>query len=291
MSDAQVLAQPRSQYVEFWNNILVPKFVRWRHILVGGLTLHSEKIFPSLQVNKGDKVVDAGCGFGDTAIELARLVGPTGSVLAVDCCEGFLEYGRRDAKAANVNNITFLEADVQTYPFEPVHDLCFSRFGTQFFENPVAGLRNMRASLKPSGIMTMVVWRGIKDNPWLGHAKDVVLQFLPPPGENAQTCGPGPFSMADSGVVTKQLEIAGYKDIQFEQVDAQVFVGKDLDDAAAFQLAIGPAGEVYREAGKLAEERHAEIVSALKSELSKYQRANGVMMDSSSWKVTARNPS
>lgn len=291
MSDAQVLAQPRSQYVEFWNNILVPKFVRWRHILVGGLTLHSEKIFPSLQVNKGDKVVDAGCGFGDTAIELARLVGPTGSVLAVDCCEGFLEYGRRDAKAANVNNITFLEADVQTYPFEPVHDLCFSRFGTQFFENPVAGLRNMRASLKPSGIMTMVVWRGIKDNPWLGHAKDVVLQFLPPPGENAQTCGPGPFSMADSGVVTKQLEIAGYKDIQFEQVDAQVFVGKDLDDAAAFQLAIGPAGEVYREADKLAEQGHAEIVSALKSELSKYQRANGVMMDSSSWKVTARNPS
>ena len=291
MSDPQVLEQPRSQYVEFWNNTLVPKFVRWKHILVGGLTLHSEKFFPTLQVNKGDKVVDAGCGFGDTAMELARLVGPTGSVLAVDCCEGFLEYGRRDAKAAGISNVTFLEADVQTYPFEPVHDFCFSRFGTQFFENPVAGLRNMRASLKPGGIMTMVVWRGINDNPWLGHAKDVVLQFLPPPGENAQTCGPGPFSMADSGVVTKQLEIAGYKDIQFEQVDAQVFVGKDLDDAAAFQLAIGPAGEVYREAGKLAEQRHDEIAKALKSELAKYQRSNGVMMDSSSWKVTARNPS
>ena len=291
MSDAQVSAQSRSQYVEFWNNILVPKFVRWRHILVGGLTLHSERIFPSLQVNKGDRVVDAGCGFGDTAIELARLVGPTGSVLAVDCCDGFLEYGRRDASAAGLSNVMFLEADVQTYRFEPVHDFCFSRFGTQFFENPVAGLRNMRTSLKPGGIMTMVVWRGIKDNPWLGHAKDVVLQFLPPPGENAQTCGPGPFSMADTGVVTKQLEIAGYRDIQFEQVDAQVFVGKDLDDAAAFQLAIGPAGEVYREAGKLAEQRYDEIANALKSELAKYQRSNGLMMDSSSWKVTARNPS
>ena len=190
-----------------------------------------------------------------------------------------------------MGNITFLEGDVQTYPFEPVYDFCFSPFGTQFFENPVAGLRNMRASLKPGGIMTMVVWRGINDDPWLGHAKDVVLQFLPLPGENAQTCGPGPFSMADSGVVTKQPEIAGYKDIQFEQVDAQVFVGKDLDDAAAFQLAIGPAGEVYREAGKLAEQRHDEIAKALKSELAKYQRSNGVMMDSSSWKVTARNPS
>ena len=177
------------------------------------------------------------------------------------------------------------------FPLQPAHDFCFSRFGTQFFENPVAGLRNMRTSLKPGGIMTMVVWRGIKDNPWLGHAKDIVLRFLPPPGENAQTCGPGPFSMADTGVVTKQLEIAGYKDIQFEQVDAQVFVGKDLDDAAAFQLAIGPAGEVYREAGKLAEQRYDEIASALKSELAKYQRSNGLMMESSSWKVTARNPS
>jgi len=291
MSNAQVADESKSQYVEFWNNVLVPKFVRWRHIIVDGLTLHSAKIFPSLAVRNGDKVIDAGCGFGDTAIELARLVGPGGSVLAVDCCEGFLEHGRRDAKTAGASNVTFLEADVQTYPFEPVHDFCFSRFGTQFFENPVAGLRNMRTSLKPGGIMTMIVWCGIKDNPWLGHAKNVVLQFLPPTGESAQTCGPGPFSMADTGVVTKQLEIAGYKDIQFEQVDAQVFVGRDLDDAAAFQLAIGPAGEVYREAGKLAEQRHDEIAKALKSELGKYQRPNGVMMDSSSWKVTARNPS
>jgi SAM-dependent methyltransferase len=211
-------------------------------------------------------------------------------VLAIDCCDGFLEYGRKDAKAAGVDNITFLEADVQTYRFKPIHDFCFSRFGTQFFENPVAGLRNMRTSLRPDGTMTMIVWRGINDNPWLGFAKQIVLQYLPPPGENAQTCGPGPFSMADTGVVTKQLEIAGYKDIRFEQIDAQVFVGKDLDDAVAFQLAIGPAGEVYREAGKVAEQRHDEIAEALKAELAQFEGPNGVMMNSSSWKVTARNP-
>src|SRR5882757_4735154 len=204
MSDAHVATQPRSQYVDFWNNILVPKFVRWRHILVGGLTLHSERVFPSLQVEAGDKVVDAGCGFGDTAIELARLVGPTGSVLAVDCCDGFLDYGRRDAKAAGLSNVTFLEADVQTYPFKPIHDFCFSRFGTQFFENPVAGLRNMRVALKPDGIMTMIVWRARADNPWLTLAKEIVLRYLPPVSEDAATCGPGPFSMSDTEVVTKQ---------------------------------------------------------------------------------------
>ncbi len=289
MSNAEA-AVDRSQYVDFWNEILVPKFVRWRHVIVGGLTLHSAKVFPSLAVRPGDKVVDAGCGFGDTAIQLARMVGPSGTVLGIDCCEGFLKFGRQDAEAAGLSNVTFLEVDVQTYPFKPTHDFCFSRFGTQFFENPVAGLRNMRKSLKPGGVMTMIVWRGIQHNPWLGHAKDIVLRYLPPPGDNARTCGPGPFSMADTEVVTKQLEIAGYSNIEFEQVDAQVLVGNNVDDAVEFQLALGPAGEVYREAGKQAEQRHDEIAAALKAELHRFQTPKGIFMDSSSWKVTAKNP-
>jgi ubiquinone/menaquinone biosynthesis C-methylase UbiE len=74
---AEILTQEQrqhSQYIDFWNSVLVPKFIRWKHILVDGLTLHSEAIFPSLPVKPGDKVVDAGCGFGDTAMKLARLV-------------------------------------------------------------------------------------------------------------------------------------------------------------------------------------------------------------------------
>ena len=117
-----------------------------------------------------------------------------------------------------------------------------------------------------------------------------MLNFLPPPGEEAQTCGPGPFSMADPESVTKQLEIAGYRDIAFEQVDAHVLVGKDADEAVAFELALGPAGEVYREAGELAERRHDEITAALKAELARHAMAEGVVMMSSSWKVSARNP-
>ncbi len=216
---------PKSEYIEFWNEILVPKFIRWKHIVVDGLTLHSAAVFPTLAVRPGDRVIDAGCGFGDTAIQLARLVGPGGSVLAIDCCDAFLEYGRRDAAAAGIGNVTFVEEDVQTCRFQPVHDFCFSRFGTQFFENPVAGLRNMRSGLRPGGIMTMIVWRDLAENPWLGLPKEVILRYLPPPGEDARTCGPGPFSMADPEVVAKQLQIAGYVNPEFERVDVKVLVG------------------------------------------------------------------
>jgi ubiquinone/menaquinone biosynthesis C-methylase UbiE len=289
MSTAEA-PEGNTEFVDFWNEVLVPKFTKYRHILVGGLAHHSAKIFPSLEVGEGDKVVDVGCGFGDTAILFAQRVGPRGSVLGIDCCDGFIEFGRRDAKAAGIDNVSFVVGDVQSYPFQPDHDFCFSRFGTQFFENPVAGLKNMRASLRPGGVMTMIVWRTIDDNPWLGLPREIVLQYLPPPGEDGRSCGPGPFSMANQDMVTKQLEISGYTDIDFERVDAPLMVGKTPEDAVGFQIALGPAGEVYREAGAEAERRHHEIEAALKAELAKFEGPEGIVMASSSWKITARNP-
>jgi len=284
------LAEQQNEYVDFWNDILVPKFTKYRHVLVDGLTHHSARVMPSLPVREGDRVVDVGCGFGDTAIQLAQRVGPTGEVVGIDCCEAFLASARADAAAAGVTNTTFIAADVQTYPFQPEFDFCFSRFGTQFFENPVAGLKNMRRSLKPGGRMAMIVWRVIEDNPWLGLPKQIVSQYLPEPGENARSCGPGPFSMANPEVVSKQLEIAGFTDVTFERVDVPLVVGRTTEDAIGFQLALGPAGEVYREAGTIAEQRQGEIHEALARELGGYVTDEGVVMDSSSWTVSARNP-
>ncbi|MCH7479689.1 MAG: class I SAM-dependent methyltransferase [SAR324 cluster bacterium] len=280
----------QSEFVKFWNETLVPKFIQYRHILVDGLLHHSAEIFPTLEVREGDRVADVGCGFGDTAIQLAHRVGPTGSVLGIDCCKAFLAIARDDAAAQGVDNVTFVEGDAQSYPFEAIHDFCFSRFGTMFFENPVAGLKNMRHSLRPGGMVTAIVWRPIDDNPWLGLPKEIVLRFLPPPGEDADTCGPGPFSMANQEMVTKQFEIAGYTDIRFDRVDAPLVVGRNPDDAVAFQIALGPAGEVYREAGEEAERKKEEIEAALKAALKTYETPEGIVLGSSSWVISARNP-
>ena len=96
--------------------------------------------------------------------------------------------------------------------------------------------------------------------------------------------------MADQPMVTKQLEISGYTDIEFERIDAPLMVGNTPDDAVGFQIALGPAGEVYREAGEEGEQRLGEIETALKVELTKYETPEGIVMDSSSWKISARNP-
>jgi ubiquinone/menaquinone biosynthesis C-methylase UbiE len=104
---------------------------------VDGLTHHSEAIFPDLPVKEGDRVLDVGCGFGDTAIKLAERVGPSGEVVGLDCCEAFLEHGREEAVARRLKNISFVQGDALLEPFEPEYDLVFSRFGTMFFASPV----------------------------------------------------------------------------------------------------------------------------------------------------------
>ncbi len=287
----QTNSQNDTPFVEFWNDVLAPKFIRFKHVLVDGLTRHSDAIFPNLPVRHGDRVLDVGCGFGDTAIKLADIVGPDGSVVGIDCCDAFLDYARRDAAARGIKNASFERGDAEIALPSRDFDFVFARFGTMFFANPVAGLRNMRSALRPGGRMVHIVWRNRVDNPWLSMAKDVVLRFLPEPGDDALTCGPGPFSMSNEDTVRKMMEVAGYEDIRFERVDAPVLVGNDVRDAIEFQLAIGPAGEVFREAGEEANEKRGVIEAALADAISKQAKADGgIVMDSSSWVISARNP-
>ncbi|WP_440994936.1 class I SAM-dependent methyltransferase [Arhodomonas sp. SL1] len=290
MSEPSEAITGQTPYVEFWNDTLADKFERFREILQNGLSYHSRIPLEGLEVEPGARIVDVGCGWGDTAIQLARKTGPEGFVLGLDCVDQFLEKGRQDAAATGVSNVHFEAADVERYPFRANFDLCFSRFGMMFFENPVAAMRNIRNGLKPGAQLMFIVWRTIDDNPWLGLPKQVVLEFLEPPGDDARTCGPGPFSMADAETVTKQLEIAGYEGIHFERIDGPVTVGSSLEDAVRFQLAIGPAGEVFREAGEEAERQRTAIEGAMREALAPYHEDSGVVMPSSSWCITARRP-
>ena len=150
MSNAAA-ADEDTAFVKFWNEVLAPKFIRFKHVLVGGLTRHSEAIFPQLPVHKGDRVLDVGCGFGDTAITLAGMVGPTGYVVGIDCCDAFLEIAQKDADTNKIANIDFRRSDAEIALPVNEYDFVFSRFGTMFFTNPVAAMRNMRLALKPGG--------------------------------------------------------------------------------------------------------------------------------------------
>ncbi len=278
-------SSPNAEAIGVWNEILVPKFTRFRRVMADGFSLHSRRALEMHPVHPGERVLDVGCGFGETTIELGRA---TGSALGIDCCEPFLAIGRADAALAGVAGATFQLADGQTAQFEQPFDVCFARFGTMFFTNPAAAMGNLRRALRPGGRLLMLVWRRIEDNAPFWLAKQIARQHLPPPPDEAPSCGPGPFSMADAGTVGAILEAGKWSEVALERVDADIWIGDTVDDAIAFQLAIGPAGEVVRDAGALGEEKRPLIIQDLQAALAPFQTPGGVVMPTSSWCVTAR---
>src|SRR6185295_17181518 len=142
-------------------------------------------------------------------------------------------------------------ADAQVEAFEPEFDFVFSRFGTMFFGSPVAALRNLRRAMKPGARFLSVVWQRLEDNQWSALPKSVVRRHLPPPPDDGRSCGPGPFSMADVETTTEMFSKAGLSNVVFTKVEARLLLGATIEDALAFQLLLGPAGEIVREAGAL----------------------------------------
>jgi SAM-dependent methyltransferase len=275
--------------IEAWNTVLFDKFVRFRPLVTKALAAHGDRAIARLALQPGARVVDIGCGFGDTTQVLGTLVGPTGRAVGVDAAANFIAIARREA--ADVSQVSFEVADVEAGVPGGPYDVAFSRMGTMFFNQPVIALRNIRRVLVPGGTLTMVVWRKKEANEGFYNAELVVRELLgDPPKQDQVTCGPGPFSMASPDLVSDQLLGAGYTNITFERSDADMQCGRSIAEAIEFALTLGPAGEVVRLAGDAAVARRAEIEHALRKSLEPYVRDGGVWAPSSTWIVTARAP-
>jgi len=281
--------ESNDEATEAWNGVLFDKFVRFRDILTTGFTRHSDAALARHPPAKGARVLDIGCGFGDVTAAIARAIGPDGLASGVDVAERFVDAARLHAESERIDNARFFRADVQNDDLGGPYDMVFSRFGTMFFASPVAALRNVRAALKPEGALCMVVWRKREDNPWIHVAEEVVRERVPERHDSDEpTCGPGPFSMSGADTTSDIVKKAGFREISLSRHDAPVRIGRDIDEAIEFAMALGPAGEVMRLAGEEGERAKPTVMKALREALAPYKTSEGIVMPSSVWVVTAR---
>ena len=132
----------------------------------------SEALLAFAAPRADERVLDVGCGCGATTLDIARAVGSTGRVAALDG-----------------------------------YDLLASAFGLMFFGDPVAAFAHMRRAASAGARMAFVYWRPLAEDPWMEVPMQAVSRHLPPrPKPNPQA--PGMFTFADPQRVSEVLTAA-----------------------------------------------------------------------------------
>jgi SAM-dependent methyltransferase len=247
------------------------------------LRRHNEVLHRAAGVRLHDHVLDLGCGSGQTTREAARIA-RAGSALGVDVSAPAIERARELARAEGLGNVTFEHADAQVHRF-PGHrfDLAISRFGTMFFDDPVAAFTNVGRALRPAGRLVMMVWQPGERNEW-----DVALRrcLAVPDGPVAPvSAGPDAFSLADPPTVRRILGAAGFAGIAVTDVHEPVYYGPDVAAALVWVRGFTCTSETLK---RLDPGTAARAVERLRETLAAHLSDDGVWFDSRAWLVTAR---
>jgi SAM-dependent methyltransferase len=246
------------------------------------LTRYSAVLRRAWDVQPHERVLDIGCGAGQTTREAARTA-RAGSVLGVDLSALAIERARELARAEGLPNVAFERADAQTHRFARGHfDLAISRFGTMFFDDAVAAFGNIGRALRPAGRLVMAVWQAADRNEW-----DVAIrQALAEPDGPTTVAdgGPDAFSLADPTTVEGILRSAGFADIGFTDVDEPVYYGPDPTAAIDWVRGFTCTNQFLK---RLDPVTAARALARLRDTFVARRSGEGVWFNSRAWIVTA----
>ncbi len=247
------------------------------------LARYHRRLRAALDIRPGDRVLDIGCGTGQTTRDAARVASP-GTALGIDVSGPMLVRARQQAETEGLHNIGFVQADAQTHAFPPEHfTLATSRFGTMFFSDPSAAFANIGRALRPGARFVQLVWQAADRQEW-----HTAIRTALSPGHASSTPAPAavdPFTLADPDVVAGLLTAAGFTAVDLVDVREPVCYGPDADRARAAVLQLWMAKVLVADLDPASAERARDRLYAT---LDAHDTGNGVWFDSRAWLVIAR---
>jgi len=247
---------------------------------------HNERFRAAARVGPGDRVLDIGCGTGQSTREAARAAAD-GSVLGVDLSAPAIELARELTVRERLSNVSYLRADVQVHPFPAGYfDVCISRFGTMFFADPVAAFANIGAALRPGGRLVMLVWQARERNEWSTAIRRAIAgPDVSVPDQGAHS--PDPFALGDPESARGVLAASGFTGAGFAEVDEPVYYGPDPDVAYDLVLGLRDPKELLAGLDAVAA---GQARRRLRAVLAEHDTGSGVYFGSRAWIVAARRP-
>jgi SAM-dependent methyltransferase len=277
-----------SEQIAEWNGALGQRWVAMQRDIDRIVVPFGDAALKIAAPQPGERVVDIGCGCGDTSVDIARIVGKAGAVLGIDVSTPMLEVARSRAALADCAHLVFREGDASEAELPANTDLLFSRFGVMFFSQPTQALSHLRGSLRAGGRCVFVCWRAPRDNAWamvpLSAARAAMGVTPAPADPNA----PGPFAFADEQRLHAILSGAGFGAVDVQRFDAALSLGATPRSAAEAAVQVGAVSRFVREVGV---EHLPIIVDAVERALSPLAATDGrVSLNGSTWIASATNP-
>ncbi|MEI6485144.1 MAG: methyltransferase domain-containing protein [Sphingomonadales bacterium] len=277
------IPQNNADQIAYWNGKVGETWVMMQERMDTALTPVTGALLAAASPQPGERVLDIGCGAGETTLAIESAVGEDGHAIGLDISEPLLARARERAEAL-LSDAEFLAADASVWAEESGFDLIVSRFGVMFFADPGAAFAHLHGLAAPGGRLVFACWQPPGRNLWATLPLTALADLLPaqPPSDPH---APGPFAFADAARVASLLEAAGWRDPAFHSLPFAMRVGTGADpinDAVTFNLRIGPAAKAVREAG-LGEAAHAPLAAAVRPFLVDGE----VALPAAVWLVTA----
>jgi len=171
-------------------------------------------------VRPGASVLDVAAGAGDQTLDIARIVGPSGSVLATDLSPAILEYAKEKARRAGHSHVETQVADGENLKVrEASFDVAICRLGLMLFPDPGQGLREMFGALKPGGRACAMVFSTPDKNPCVTILISTALKHAGLPPRDPYQPG-GLLSLGKPGLMDDLFRQAGFSDVATTKIMA-----------------------------------------------------------------------
>jgi SAM-dependent methyltransferase len=237
------------------------------------------RLLAAAAIGPGDRVLDVGCGCGDTTIAAGRAAGPAGTALGLDLSGPMLEVAVRSAGAAGAANVRFVRGDAQVHPLPPAgFDVVISSFGVLFFDDPGAAFAHLRAALRPGGRLAFLAWQPELVNEVFAIAPRAFREH------GALPDGDGDDLFTDPGRIAGLLAGAGFAGVRVQAVHEPARLGDDVADVLGYVRGSARVRELFAGAGTAVADR---VLATMTAEFAARERPDGVWVEAAAWLVTA----
>jgi ubiquinone/menaquinone biosynthesis C-methylase UbiE len=263
-----------------WDSVAVGWQKWWKTFEKDAQNL-SNHLVELAKINSSSKVLDIATGIGEPSITAAKKVGRgNGHVLATDISPQMLSIARQRAASLGLQDvIEFKEGDAETISLPALEfDAVLCRWGLMFLPDLRNGLLNIYGSLVNGGYLAAAVWASPDKVPFLSVSMNTVVKETGKPMPPSGT--PGPFKLADQGIITGALSECGFKDIVVERFNV-IFTFSSAEEYTQFNQAI--AAPINAMLADQTQERKKEIWDAVTESASRYVDDTGnVKLDNES---------